>query len=210
MSGEPDYEAAIGLIRHLPTEELRDLVNNDDKLSELMNDLPQMKNLASEQEMLLAANKSLAEFNLSLEPKLSQAKQNLITKYGEAAQLSEEVNAMKGEMDSSSGQYSADTLQALLQTAALETEEETENLVQSFLDKEQDVDEFLSEFLSKRKIAHLRRIKAEKIGDVITQSSNAQSTPYPPQPPNAGQFGAAQWASPYPSQPMNMPMPGYH
>lgn len=42
MSGEPDYEAAVGLIRHLPTEELRDLVNNDDKLAELMKDLPQV------------------------------------------------------------------------------------------------------------------------------------------------------------------------
>ena len=45
MSGEPDYEAAIGLIRHLPTEELKDLVNNDDKLSELMKDLPQVWNI---------------------------------------------------------------------------------------------------------------------------------------------------------------------
>ncbi|XP_066982764.1 vacuolar protein sorting-associated protein 37B-like [Macrobrachium rosenbergii] len=214
MSGEPDYEAAIGLIRHLPTEELKDLVNNDDKLSELMNDLPQMKNLASEQEMLLAANKSLAEFNLSLEPKLSQAKQNLISKYEEAAQLSKKMRKRdqeenihgKDAFDSSSGQYSADTLQALLQTAALESEEETENLVQSFLDKEKDVDEFLNLFLSKRKTAHLRRIKAEKIGDVMSQSNSSQSTPYPS---NAGGFGATQWASPYPSQPMNMPMPGY-
>lgn len=31
-----------------------------------------MKHLANQQEMLLASNKSLAEFNLGLEPKLSQ------------------------------------------------------------------------------------------------------------------------------------------
>ncbi|XP_042225542.1 vacuolar protein sorting-associated protein 37B-like isoform X2 [Homarus americanus] len=171
-----------------------------------------MKNIASEQEMLLAANKSLAEFNLSLEPKLSQAKQNLITKYEAAAQLTEEVNTMKGEMDSTSGQYTADTLQALLQTAAHEIEEETENLVLSFLDKEQDVDEFLSEFLSKRKTAHLRRIKAEKIEDILNKQSSAHSAPYPAQPPASGGagYGPNQWSSPYPTQPMNMPMPGYH
>ncbi|XP_071527589.1 vacuolar protein sorting-associated protein 37B-like [Panulirus ornatus] len=211
MSAEPDYGEALGLIRHLPTEELRDLVNNDDKLTDLMKDLPQMKNLAGEQEMLLAANKSLAEFNLSLEPKLSQAKQNLISKYEEAAQLSEEVNTLKGEIESSSGQYTADTLQALLQTAAHEIEEETENLVQSFLDKQQDVDDFLSEFLSKRKTAHLRRIKAEKIGDIISQQSSTHSSPYAAQPSAGGGVGYAanQWSSPYPTQPMNMPMPGY-
>ncbi|KAG0722274.1 Vacuolar protein sorting-associated protein 37B [Chionoecetes opilio] len=115
---------------------------------------------------------------------------------------------------STSGQYSADTLQALLQTAAQEIEEETENLVQSFLDNEQEVDEFLTEFLSKRKTAHLRRIKAEKITSIISQQNahSAHTTPYPP-PPTAGggmAYGGAQWATPYPSQPLNMPLPGYH
>lgn len=86
-----------------------------------------------------------------------------------------------------------------------------QNLVQSFLDKQQDVDDFLSEFLSKRKIAHLRRIKAEKIGDIITQQSSAHSSPYPASSSAGGGvgYGASQWSSPYPTQPMNMPMPGY-
>ncbi|KAG0722276.1 hypothetical protein GWK47_044787 [Chionoecetes opilio] len=95
MSSEPDYGAALGLINHLPTEELRDLVNNDDKLTELVKDLPQMKNLANEQEILLAANKSLAEFNLSLEPKLSQV--NSLSPVEERLML-QEVNTLKGEV----------------------------------------------------------------------------------------------------------------
>lgn len=87
------------------------------------------------------------------------------------------------------------------------------NLVQSFLDKEQDVDEFLSEFLSKRKTAHLRRIKAEKITGIISQqNSSSHSTPYPV-PPSAGGglgYGGSQWGTPYPTQPLNMPLPGFH
>ncbi|KAK4319567.1 hypothetical protein Pmani_009507 [Petrolisthes manimaculis] len=98
MSEEPDYGAVLGLISHLSKDELQDLVNNDEKLAELLKDLPQMKHLANQQEMLLASNKSLAEFNLGLEPKLSQAKQNLIAKYEEAAQLSESVNTLKGQV----------------------------------------------------------------------------------------------------------------
>ena len=42
MAGEPDYEVALGLIKHLTTEELRDLVNYEDKLLELLKDLPQV------------------------------------------------------------------------------------------------------------------------------------------------------------------------
>jgi len=215
--GSPDYEAAVGLIRHLTTDELKELVSNDSKTTDLIKDLPQMKNLVSEQEMLLASNKSLAEFNLSLEPKLSEAKQTLIAKYEEAAQLSEEVNKLKGQIDESSGQYSADTLHALLQTAAQETEEETENLVQSLLDKQQEVDPFVTEFLDKRKKAHLRRIKAEKISEINnTAVNNAHNSaalpsalpsalPYPPQ--GGGFMGAPQWTA-YPPNP-SMPMPGF-
>ncbi|KAK3873693.1 hypothetical protein Pcinc_021311 [Petrolisthes cinctipes] len=210
MSEEPDYGAVLGLISHLSKDELQDLVNNDEKLAELLKDLPQMKHLANQQEMLLASNKSLAEFNLGLEPKLSQAKQNLIAKYEEAAQLSESVNTLKGQVDSSEGQYTGDTLQALLQTAAHQAEEETENLVQSFLDKGQEVEDFISEFLSKRKTAHLRRIKSEKIGDIINQQNSSHNTPYPSQPATGVGYGANQWSSPYPTQPLNMPMPGFH
>ena len=86
------------------------------------------------------------------------------------------------------------------------------NLVQSFLDKEQEVDEFLSEFLSKRKLAHLRRIKADKITDLINQqNSSSHNTPYPP-PASAGGglgYGGSQWGAPYPTQPVNMPLPGF-
>lgn len=78
------------------------------------------------------------------------------------------------------------------------------------MDKEQEVEEFLSEFLSKRKTAHLRRIKAEKIGDIISQQNNSHSTPYPSQPAGGAGYGANQWPSPYPTQPLNMPLPGFH
>lgn len=42
MSEEPDYGAVLGLINHLSKDELQDLVNNDEKLAELLKDLPQV------------------------------------------------------------------------------------------------------------------------------------------------------------------------
>jgi hypothetical protein len=51
----------------------------------------QIKSLASEKQMLMASNKSLAEFNLSREPRLNQGKERLGTAHEQAKQLQEEV-----------------------------------------------------------------------------------------------------------------------
>ena len=43
----------------------QDILNNEDKFDQFIRDLPQMKALQEEKEMLLTSNKSLAEYNLS-------------------------------------------------------------------------------------------------------------------------------------------------
>lgn len=212
---EPDNEAALGLIRHLTTEELKALMNDDTRLTEMIADLPQIRLIAQEQEMLLVSNKSLAEHNLSLEPKLTEGKQALIAAYEEASTLADSLTAMKASVDSTSGQYKPDTIQALLQTAAHEKEEETEKMIQNFLDKELSVEDFLSEFISKRTTAHNRRIKAEKVAEMIRSGRLSNGTTQAPAPPQGG--GVPYPQLPYPSagQPLpyptnfNMPMPGF-
>ncbi|CAL4078386.1 unnamed protein product, partial [Meganyctiphanes norvegica] len=196
--GSPDFEAAVGLIRHLTTEELRELVSNEAKTTDLIKDLPQMKNLVSEQEMLLAANKSLAEFNLSLEPKLSQPQQRHVKKNLQHSQL----HLSTGTYQNCGPHKLINHLQTSLISCDIAVLSKTDNLVQSFLDKQQEVDQFLTEFLEKRKNAHLRRIKAEKISEinnpVVNNSHSSGPLPYPPQ----------QWAPAYPPNP-SMPMPGF-
>lgn len=44
---EPDNEAAVGLVRHLTTEELRALMNDDSRVTDMISDLPQVSHLAS-------------------------------------------------------------------------------------------------------------------------------------------------------------------
>uniref|UniRef100_A0A2P2I333 Vacuolar protein sorting-associated protein 37B-like n=1 Tax=Hirondellea gigas TaxID=1518452 RepID=A0A2P2I333_9CRUS len=212
---EPDNEAAMGLIRHLTSEELKGLMNDESRLSEMVADLPQVRLAAQEQEVLLASNKSLAEYNMSLEPKLTEGRQALIAAYEEASTLADRLTTMKASVDSSSGQYKPDTIQALLQTAAHEMEEETEKLIERLLEKDLTVDEFLSEFIEKRTTAHQRRIKAEKVADMISSGmlSNGITAPAPagvtaPPYTQLPYPTASQQPLPYPTS-YNMPMPGY-
>lgn len=74
---EPNYEAALATIRHLDNESLRDFVNNDESVANLVKNVDQCKELETEKEMIMAQNKSLAEYNLSLAPKLEKGKAKL-------------------------------------------------------------------------------------------------------------------------------------
>ena len=90
---------------------------SDDRFDEFIKELPQMKAMYSEKEMVMASNKSLAEYNLSQEPVLRGAKERLLEKYGEATRLSEEVRGLQADLERKSGSVRPDTLLALLQAA---------------------------------------------------------------------------------------------
>lgn len=101
-----------------------------------------------------------------------------------------------------------ETALALLQTAAAESEEESEGIFNKFLDKELQVDGFLEKFMESRKVMHLRRLKAEKMNELIRKGgtnsyNNLNRSFYPYQPPSTGSV-------PYPIGMMNMPMPGHY
>lgn len=116
------------------------------------------------------------------------------------------------------GDMSLETALALLQTAASESEEETEKIANKFLDGEMELDDFLDTFLTTRKLMHLRLVKAEKMSKLISRDFNSGSnyinTPplainsnYFPNIPSMNQ-PASNNAVPYPTGPLNMPMPG--
>lgn len=102
-----------------------------------------------------------------------------------------------------------DTALALLQTAAAESEEASEQIVKQFLDKELQIDGFLEQFMASRKIMHSRKLKAEKMTELIRKGGansgyNFNRSFYPYQPTIGGSN------VPYPTgMNMNMPMPGH-
>ena len=91
--------------------------SSDEKFDEFIKELPQIKALYNEKNMLVASNKSLAEYNLSQEPVLREAKEKLLERYEEAVKLSEEVRHLQTDLERKSGSVQPDTLLALLEAA---------------------------------------------------------------------------------------------
>ncbi|KAG7197971.1 hypothetical protein KM043_016203 [Ampulex compressa] len=201
---EPDIPAALGLLSHLNNDELKELLNNDTKFEDIVKDIKQFKELETEKEMLMASNRSLAEFNLSRQPELEEDKQALRDLSEKGTELCSNVKSKLDEMRDKSGTMTVDTALDLLQAAAAEIEEESERVAEKFLAGDTEVDEFLEQFLSRRKIMHLRKVKVDKLRELIRKAHTSNSGPGYPITSN---FPGIAPSIPYPTGPVSMPMP---
>jgi len=199
---EPDIPAALGLLSHLDNDELKELLNNDGKFEDIVKDIKQFKDFETEKEMLMASNRSLAEFNLSKQPELEEGKQVLKELSEQANQLCISVRSKIDDMRDKSGTMTVDTALDLLQAAAAEIEEESERIAEKFLASDIEVDEFLDQFLTRRKLMHLRKVKVDKLRELM-RKGHSNSTPYP----IASNFPGITPSIPYPTGPVAMPMP---
>lgn len=114
----------------------------------------------------------------------------------------------------------SETVLALLQTSAAENEEESEEFAKQLMDNNSSVEEFMEKFMSSRKIMHLRKLKSEKMQDLLRQGpqqgNNRMGGGQPPQisyggpQQNANSFYPPAGGIPYPMGPITMPMPGQY
>ena len=86
----------------------------------------QVSALSADKELKLAQGKSLAECNLSMEPKLNEARSRLETTHAEALNAKQQAELLKAQLDSVAESRSLDTVSALLQAAAQEAEDQSE------------------------------------------------------------------------------------
>lgn len=186
----------------------------------------QVKSIENDKERLLENNRVVAEENLGKEPTIIElrAQVNELADKGKElcssvqdklTQISEFVRRLIDLLlktylfaESKSGNLTQDTALALLQTAGAESEESSEKIVKQFLDSEITVEIFLEQFQSMRKIMHLRKIKADKMTELLRQTNiRGTGSPYPPAA-NTGfypQINPMGGGVPYPmGQMMNM------
>ncbi|KAM9447143.1 VPS37B subunit of ESCRT-I a [Clarias gariepinus] len=201
--------------------QLSELLEDDEKLSSIVLDLDEVQEVQKNKEMILASNRSLAEQNLQLQPRLELQKNELTKRYHSLQEQFEAFQLHKSTLDHKSGETSLDTLLALLQAEGAKIEEETENMADSFLDGAVTLDGFIDEYQSKRKLAHLRRVKIEKLQELVMKSpavvqvpryAEPVSTPAPMQrEPDSAPVPQPRRAPPLPpianAQPLPQPAP---
>ncbi|RCN49799.1 modifier of rudimentary (Mod(r)) protein [Ancylostoma caninum] len=189
--------SAMANIRSMTTDQLNELLYNESRLDSLIDNLPQIRSLPTEREAGIAQNKSLAEWNLAQEPKLNQLRMQVKALHGQATALRAETESLKSRLDEISSSKSLDTTSNLLQVAAQEADDDAENTARAFLEGTISTEQFLKDLLEKKTLAHLRKIKSDRLISLLRDQQYAQAAPTVP--PRAG-------TAPYPE----LPMPSRH
>ncbi|KAL5017071.1 hypothetical protein ScPMuIL_006660 [Solemya velum] len=203
---QPNENEAVSILQHLNKEELKQLLESESKLDDLIYDLQQVKTLGVDKEMLIASNKSLAEYNISQQPRFTELKNRLGTVYEEVNQLKTVLAKDIAKLDGDGDRQSLDTILAVLQTAAAEAEENSEILADDLFNKKVEVDSFVPDYIQIRKTAHTRKVQAEKMSELLQNGLRHEVTPLSNYNWNSN-ASSSPGHVPYPTGPAAAPYP---
>ncbi|KAH8256438.1 hypothetical protein KR032_007239 [Drosophila birchii] len=196
-------------IAPMSSDELKELLNDDTKLDEKVDEVLQV--LRTQKTTVFEDNRSRAERNIEKEPQIIELRGRLAEVSEEGRTRCSSVQAKLSQLKEKTDGVGPDTALALLQTAASESEEQTEEMVKKFNDSDLGVEAFLEEFLAIRRTMHLRRLKAEKMQDLMRKQRqgppSAASLPAYGNVPSGGFYPSAGGSAPYPMMGPLMPMP---
>ncbi|KAM6159305.1 vacuolar protein sorting-associated protein 37C [Rhynchocyon petersi] len=193
-------------------EELEQMQNDPQAIERLALESPEVQDLQLEREMALATNRSLAEQNLEFQAPLEISRSNLLDKYQELRKLVERCQEQRAKLEKFSSSLQPETLLGLLQVEGMKIEEESEAMAEKFLEGEVPLDTFLENFSSMRMLSHLRRVRVEKLQDVVRKPRVHQEPtgdalpPRPPPPPRPAPTGTPPVVEEQPAQPPQPPV----
>ncbi|KFZ50778.1 Vacuolar protein sorting-associated protein 37C, partial [Antrostomus carolinensis] len=99
------------------------------------------------------------------------------------------------------------TLLDLLQVESQKIEEESEKMAEKFLEGEVPLETFLEQFSMMRKLSHLRRVRVEKLQEILRKLEGSKEPGRDSQPPKPQPFPSGSPSFPLPYSPTpNMPL----
>lgn len=163
-------------LQDLSQSELQELLDNPERVESMALESDEIQNIQLEREMALASNRSLAEQNLDMKPRLESQKELLVERYSQLEAVRETYTQHCSLKDGMAGQVSPEAMLSRLQTESSKTEAESEALADEFLEGSLQLDSFLDHFLTLRSLAHKRRVRIEKLQEILRQRSEGGST----------------------------------
>ncbi|CAG11166.1 unnamed protein product [Tetraodon nigroviridis] len=113
-------------LQDLSQSELQELLDNPERVDSMALESDEIQNIQLEREMALASNRSLAEQNLDMKPRLESQKEVLVERYSQLQSVRENYLKHCSLRDGMAGQVSPEALLSRLQTEGGKTEAESE------------------------------------------------------------------------------------
>lgn len=166
------------ILSNCDKDQLNKYMNDDEAADLLVASFEQYQELVAEKEHLEKLNKSTAERNLELEPTLENLKLKLRQAIGSFEKAKQEYLSLReaSEMSAADGSnMSLSSISTALENRAQRDEEETDRQADEFfcvmnsLKSEEELNNFQRQFLEARALAHIKKIKAEKMKELTSR-----------------------------------------
>ena len=160
-------------------EQLNKYLNDDDALDILVKSSDEYQQLLAEKERLQQQNKRMAEENLRKQPILENVKTQLLQALKEFENAKKDYltqreifNTLKSG-NGGNGEMTLETVCSLLSSSAERAEEDTDKRADQFFNQsrslhtDEELADFQREFLEARTQAHIKKIKADKMKELM-------------------------------------------
>ena len=176
------------ILSNCDKDQLNKYLNDEEATDLLVKSFEQYQELVREKERLEAANRELAEKNLNMEPALQSYKYKLKQSLGDFETLKREYLSLKeayeihaglGSGSSDAPQQSLQAISGALQARATRAEEDSDKQADEFFctqdgtppHSDEELNAFQRQFLEARAAAHVKKIKAEKMKELLAARS---------------------------------------
>ncbi|CAL8268161.1 unnamed protein product [Merluccius merluccius] len=177
--------------RALSTAELRELLQHEDKMDHIIHLNEKFQELQLQRDSLLASNRGLAEESLARRPPLNQGKVQLAERYSQLSALTTACWEKRRQLENRGPQRSPLTAQTLLRDEVAHAEEQSEELLEKFMEGSVNLESFLDSFQSSRKTYHIRRAQVEKVQE-LCQAKRQTGEPKPAAEPQKAAAAAPE------------------
>ena len=166
----------LGILSSCDKEQLALYLNDEESIDILLKSLDQYQLLVNEKEDMQQLNKQLAESNLNRQPVLNELKLKLhaaINEFDDAKKEYKTVREIYDAQNSVNGEMSLEAVYSQLQMSASRAEEETDKSADEFFNTygathtEEELNAFQKAFLEARTQAHVKKIKADKMKELL-------------------------------------------
>jgi len=197
--------------------ELESMQNDEDEINRLVLESEVIKRLKVDKEMVLAANRSLADSNLEQRPILERNKNELGGMYETLNEVQEEFRQKSKSLKTTRDVYTLDSASAVIQAAASEAEMESEDIASRFTNGEISIDDFLKDFLPMRQKSHGLKFQSDKLIEEMNNQNSRNSQNYRAAPQAPGRQppmyrnppGVPPYQQPAMPYPVAGPAPGF-
>ncbi|XP_010869171.1 vacuolar protein sorting-associated protein 37D [Esox lucius] len=179
MSNFKDTNSTPDGYRALNTRELQELLQDEEKMDHIVRLNEKFQELQVNREFLLTSNRSLAEESLARRPRLNNGKLKLAEKYRELANLKTACRDKQSRLEAHIQKHSLQTAHNLLQEDVARAEEQSEDLLEKFMEGTVPLEGFLDSFQSFRKSYHIHRAQAEKVQELNRAKLNSNRSKKP-------------------------------